>query len=198
MQHRDHLRLQIRNHKTVMNATENEALLRVLQARFEQHMNRHPGIAWAAVRARLLDDPVALRVIAAMEVSSGEPDVIGQDSATGQYIYCDCSAESPAGRRSLCFDGAALASRKEHKARSSAAEMAAQIGISLLTEQQYRELQTLGEFDRKTSSWVDTPTDVRELGGALFCDRRYGRVFTYHNGAESYYAVRGFRGSIRV
>jgi hypothetical protein len=161
-------------------------------------MHRHQGIAWAEVQARLDDDSDALRSLREMEATGGEPDVIGQDRETGHYTFCDCSAESPAGRRSVCYDREALDSRKENKPASSAVEMAAAMGIDLLTEAQYRELQKLGEFDTKTSSWIETPADVRSLGGALFCDRRYGKVFVYHNGAQSYYAARGFRGSRRV
>lgn len=161
-------------------------------------MHRHEGIAWADVRARLVDHPDALKSLREMEATGGEPDVIGQDSKTGRYTFCDCSAESPSGRRSLCYDREARESRKEHKPKSSAVEMAAAMGIDLLTQEQYRELQTLGEFDAKTSSWIRTPPEVRALGGALFCDRRYGKVFVYHNGAQSYYAARGFRGSRRV
>lgn len=157
-------------------------------------MSRHPAAAWAEVEARLTTRADALKSLQAMESSGGEPDVIGDRDETGRYAFCDCSAESPAGRRSLCYDGAALAARKEHKPKGSALEMAATMGIALLTEDQYRALQALGEFDTKTSSWVNTPTEVRALGGALFCDRRFGKVFVYHNGAESYYAARGFRG----
>lgn len=175
-----------------------EALLRTLKARFEKNMDRHKGIAWAEVEARLAASPDALRSLREMEASGGEPDVIGRDVAAGGYTFCDCSAESPAGRRSVCYDREALASRKEHKPKGSAVEMAAAMGIELLTEAQYRELQQLGEFDTKTSSWIRTAPDIRSLGGALFCDRRYGKVFVYHNGAQSYYAARGFRGSLRV
>lgn len=173
-------------------------LLRVLQARFEKNMRRHPGVEWDQVRSRLEASPAALRSLAAMEESGGEPDVIGPADKSGKFTFCDCSAESPAGRRSLCYDRAALDSRKENKPQGSAVEMAADMGIDLLTEEQYRALQTLGEFDTKTSSWITTPPDVRALGGALFCDRRYGKVFVYHNGAQSYYAARAFRGSISV
>ena len=181
-----------------MKAQERETLLQALKARFEKHMHRHHGMAWADVRTRLDAKPDALRSLREMEATGGEPDIIGHDSGTGQYTFCDCSAETPGGRRSLCYDDEARASRKEHKPQSSAVEMAAAMGIELLTEAQYRELQALGEFDTKTSSWISTPSDVRALGGALFCDRRYGRVFVYHNGAQSYYAARGFRGSLRV
>lgn len=172
--------------------------LQALQRRFEQHMHRHPGIGWADVQARLEADPAALSSLREMESTGGEPDVVGQDRDTGRYLFCDCAAESPAGRRSVCYDHAALASRKEHKPADSAVAMAAAMGIALLTEDEYRALQQLGDFDTKTSSWIWTPPAVRELGGALFCDRRYGQVFTYHNGAASYYAARGFRGSLRV
>jgi hypothetical protein len=161
-------------------------------------MHRHPGVAWADVQARLDADPDALRSIGEMEATGGEPDVIGRADATGRYVFCDCAAESPSGRRSVCYDDEALESRKEHKPPASAVAMAAEMGIELLTEDQYRALQTLGEFDTKTSSWVSTPPEVRALGGALFCDRRYGKVFVYHNGAQSYYAARGFRGSRQV
>lgn len=181
-----------------MKAQERRALLEALQARFEQNMQRHQGIAWTEVRARLEGNADALRALAAMEHTGGEPDVIGRDRNSGQFTFCDCSPETPARRRSLCYDRAALDARKQHKPQGSAVEMAAEMGIELLTEEQYRALQTLGAFDRKTSSWLKTPPDVRSLGGALFGDRRYGRVFIYHNGAESYYAVRGFRGWLSV
>ena len=174
-------------------------LLKVLEARFKKNMNRHKGLAWADVQQRLeAGGAKTLRSIGEMESSGGEPDVVGRDPKTGAYIFCDCSAESPKGRRSLCYDGAALKARKEHKPKNSAMDMAAAMGIELLTEEQYRDLQELGDFDTKTSSWVKTPSDIRTLGGALFCDRRYGRVFLYHNGAESYYGARAFRGSLRV
>jgi hypothetical protein len=181
-----------------MKANERDELLPALKARFERNMHRHEGIAWADVQARLERSPHALRALHAMEATGGEPDVIGRDRDSGHVTFCDCAAESPAGRRSLCYDREALDARKEHKPQGSAVEAAAEMGIDLLTEEQYRELQRLGEFDTKTSSWVRTPPDVRSLGGALFCDRRYGRVFVYHNGAQSYYAARGFRGSLRV
>ena len=161
-------------------------------------MHRHAGVAWSAVQARLAGDSDALRSLQQMEASGGEPDVIGRASASAPFIFCDCSPESPVGRRSTCYDAEARLSRKEHRPESSADEMAAAMGIELLTEAQYRELQKLGEFDMKTSSWIQTPADVRALGGALFCDRRYGKVFVYHNGAQSYYAARGFRGALRV
>jgi hypothetical protein len=182
-----------------MTAQEREELLQALKARFEKNMHRHKGIAWANVEATLESNSDALRSLREMEVTGGEPDVIGQGTnKAGHFRFCDCSAESPTGRRSVCYDREALDSRKEHKPKSSAVEMAAAMGIDLLTEEQYRELQRLGEFDTKTSSWVKTPPDIRSLGGALFCDRRYGKVFVYHNGAQSYYAARGFRGSLRV
>lgn len=177
---------------------EHDNLLRALKARFDKHLHRHAGIAWADVQARLEGDPDALRSLQAMEAPGGEPDVVGRDAASGQVTFCDCSAESPAGRRSACYDAEARLSRKENAPETSAMETAASMGIALLTEAQYRALQLLGEFDTKTSSWIETPADVRALGGALFCDRRYGQVFVYHNGAQSYYAARGFRGSRRV
>jgi hypothetical protein len=181
-----------------MKAKERQELLHALATRFEKNAHRHSGIAWADVLARLEARPDALRPLREMEATGGEPDVIGQDKETGHYTFCDCSAESPMGRRSVCYDREALESRKEHKPQNSAVDMAAAMGIDLLTEEQYRELQKLGDFDTKTSSWVRTPPDVRSLGGALFCDRRYGRVFVYHNGAQSYYAARGFRGSVEI
>ncbi|HEX7708810.1 MAG TPA: DUF4256 domain-containing protein [Thermoanaerobaculia bacterium] len=173
-------------------------LLATLESRFEKNMARHKGIDWALVAKKLEASPSKLQALHAMEETGGEPDVIGYDKKTGKVTFCDCSAETPKGRRSLCYDREALNSRKENKPRGSAVEMAASIGIELLSEEQYRELQRLGEFDLKTSSWVQTPTNIRELGGALFCDRRFGQVFVYHNGAESYYAVRGFRGRLKV
>ncbi len=179
-----------------MKAKEREQLLQVLKARFEKNMKRHQGIEWAGVLARLEENAAALKSLAEMEASGGEPDVIGKDK--DRYVFCDCSAESPSGRRSVCYDQEARESRKEHKPQSSAVEMATAMGIELLTEEQYRALQTLGDFDNKTSSWVSTPSEVRALGGALFCDRRYGKVFVYHNGVQSYYAARGFRGTLRV
>lgn len=181
-----------------MTAKEQRDLLQTLKSRFDKHPIRHPGIAWDAVAARLEVHPAALTALAAMESSGGEPDVIGLDTASGQYVFCDCAAESPAGRRSLCFDAEALRARKENKPDGSAVDVAASMGIELPTEEQYRQLQQLGEFDLKTSSWIATPDDVRARGGALFGDRRYGRVFVYHNGAQSYYAARGFRGMLRV
>jgi len=181
-----------------MNAQDRDHLLALLQSRFEKHMHRHPGLEWAKVLARLKAHPAALASLRAMEASGGEPDVIGQDEATGEVVFCDCSAESPTGRRSLCYDAEALSARKENRPAGSAVEIAGEMGIELLTEAQYRALQRLGEFDAKTSSWIATPPDIRSLGGALFCDRRYGHVFVYHNGAQSYYAARGFRGLLRA
>lgn len=181
-----------------MTAQERDQLLRSLKSRFEKNTDRHGEVAWEQVLARLESTPTALMALREMEASGGEPDVIGQDNATGQFIFCDCSPESPAGRRGLCYDHEALNARKEHKPPGSAVEMALAMGVELLAEEQYRALQQLGEFDTKTSSWIATPEDVRSLGGALFCDRRYGRVFVYHNGAQSYYAARGFRGLLRV
>lgn len=175
-----------------------DGLLHTLEARFEQSPHRHEGIAWADVLARIKGSPATLRSLAAMEETGGEPDVIGRDDGTGNVVFCDCSPESPAGRRSLCFDRDARVSRKEHAPESSAAELAETMGIELLTEDEYRALQQLGAFDVKASSWIATPDDVRQKGGALFCDRRYGRVFVYHNGAQSYYAARGLRGVLRV
>jgi hypothetical protein len=181
-----------------MKAKEHEALVQTLKARFEKNMHRHAGLAWADVEAKLKGNPDALRSLQEMEATGGEPDVIGQDRKSGHLTFYDFSPESPRGRRSTCYDGEAREARKEHQPESSAVEMAAAMGIDLLTEEQYRELQKLGEFDTKTSSWIRTPPDVRALDGALFCDRRYGKVFVYHNGAQSYYAARGFRGSRRV
>ncbi len=181
-----------------MKPPERDELIRALAARFEKHMHRHAGIAWADVQARLAGNPAALGALARMEATGGEPDVTGPAEPPFLFVLTDCSADSPAGRRSACYDAEARTSRKENQPERSALEMAAEMGIELLTEAQYRALQCLGEFDTKTSSWIATPADVRALGGALFCDRRYGKVFTYHNGASSYYAARGFRGSIRV
>jgi hypothetical protein len=181
-----------------MKAQEREQLLAALKTRFEGNMRRHAGATWEGVQARLEANPDAMKSLRDMERTGGEPDVIGQDRKSGRYTFCDCSAESPTGRRSVCYDVEALASRKEHKPKDSAVGMAEAMGIDLLTEEEYRALQRLGDFDTKTSSWIRTPSDVRTLGGALFCDHRYGKVFTYHNGAQSYYAARGFRGSLRV
>ncbi|MCC7034650.1 MAG: DUF4256 domain-containing protein [Acidobacteria bacterium] len=181
-----------------MKATKRDQLLQTLKDRFEKNMSRHHGASWGAVVARLEGSPGALESLGHMDATGGEPDVIGHAGATGSFMFCDCSHESPAGRRSLCYDREAWRSRKEHKPGGNAVDAAAAMGIDLLTEEQYRALQELGEFDTKTSSWISTPRDVRARGGALFCDRRYGRVFVYHNGAESYYAARGFRGLLRV
>lgn len=184
--------------KVSISKKQQEELLRTLQARFEKNMNRHTGLQWAAIQARLEANPEKLRSLHEMESTGGEPDVVGQDRKTGEYIFYDCSAESPNGRRSICYDRQALDARKENKPKNNAVEMAAAMGIELLTEEQYRELQKLGTFDAKTSSWVKTPPNIRKLGGAVFCDRRYDTVFLYHNGADSYYAARGFRGWLRV
>lgn len=179
-------------------SAERHELLTVLQVRFEKNMKRHKGLDWSKVQARLESNPEKLRSLEAMEETGGEPDVVGYDKKTGEYIFYDCSDESPKGRRSLCYDHEALEARKEHKPADSAIKLAEEMGVEILNEEQYRELQKLGEFDTKTSSWVETPAAIRKLGGAVFCDRRYGQVFLYHNGAESYYAARGFRGSLRV
>jgi hypothetical protein len=177
---------------------QREELLRALKTRFEKNMNRHKGLEWAKVQAKLEASVEKLWSLNEMEGTGGEPDVVGHDKKTGEYFFYDCTAESPKGRRSVCYDREALESRKEHKPKDNALDMAAAMGIELLTEEQYRELQKLGNFDTKTSSWVKTPSDIRKLGGALFCDRRYDTVFVYHNGAESYYAARAFRGSLSV
>ena len=177
---------------------QREELLRALKARFEKNMNRHKDIEWTKVQAKLEANPEKLWSLNEMERTGGEPDVVGHDKKTGEYIFYDCSAESPKGRRSLCYDREALESRKEYKPKNSALDMAAAMDVELLTEEQYRELQKLGNFDTKTSSWVKTPADIRRLGGSLFCDRRYDTVFVYHNGAESYYAARGFCGLLRI
>jgi hypothetical protein len=179
-------------------AGKREELLSTLKSRFEKNMNRHKGLEWAKVQARLEANPAKLWSLSVMEETGGEPDVVGHDAKTGEYIFYDCSAESPTGRRSVCYDRAAWESRKEHKPADNAMDMAAAIGIEILSEEQYQELQKLGNFDAKTSSWLKTPADVRKLGGAIAGDFRYGRVFIGHNGAESYYAARGFRGSLRV
>jgi hypothetical protein len=184
--------------KATFSREQREELLATLKARFQKHMDRHPNFAWARVQTSLEANAEALWSLSEMEKTGGEPDVVGQDKRSGAYIFYDCSAESPKGRRSLCYDRHALESRKEHKPENSAMEMAADMGVDLLTEEQYRDLQQLGTFDTKTSSWVKTPPAIRRLGGAIFCDRRYDTVFTYHNGAESYYAARGFRGLVRV
>ncbi|MCB9323880.1 MAG: DUF4256 domain-containing protein [Lewinellaceae bacterium] len=177
---------------------QGETLISVLKGRFEKNMNRHQGIEWAKVQVKLEANPEKLWSLHEMEETGGEPDVVGFDQKTGEYIFYDCSPESPKGRRSVCYDREALESRKEHKPKNNAMDMAAALGIELLTEAQYRELQQLGNFDLKTSSWVETPAAIRKLGGALFCDRRYDHVFVYHNGAESYYGARAFRGSLKV
>jgi hypothetical protein len=187
-----------KSNKKMLPTEQREDIVLALRARFEKNMKRHKGIKWADVEAKLEANGEKLWSLNEMEATGGEPDVVDYDKKTGEYIFCDCSAESPKGRRSVCYDDEALESRKEHKPKNSAVEMAAAMGIELLTEEQYRELQKLGEFDTKTSSWVQTPADIRELGGALFCDRRYEHVFLYHNGAESYYGARGFRGALRV
>ena len=181
-----------------MKAREREDLLKTLKARFDQNTHRHAGADWREIQARLERNPKALDSLHAMETTGGEPDVVGRATKAGGYTFCDCAAESPVGRRSVCYDREGLESRKEHRPENSAVDMAAAMGIVMLTEEQYRDLQKLGEFDTKTSSWVQTPSDIRALGGALFCDRRYGKVFTYHNGAQSYYASRGFRGCLAV
>jgi hypothetical protein len=181
-----------------LSAEQRDELLRALKARFEKNMNRHKVLEWAQIQAKLEANAEKLWSLNEMERTGGEPDVVGHDKRTGEYVFYDCSAESPKGRRSVCYDREALESRKEHKPEDSAIDMAATMGIELLTEEQYRELQRLGKFETKTSSWVKTPSTIRKLGGALFCDRRYDTVFVYHNGAESYYAARAFRGSLRV
>src|ERR1700731_3797324 len=186
------------SNKKDLSPEQRQDLLRALNARFEKNMNRHKGLEWTKVQAKLEANAEKLWSLSEMERTGGEPDVIGHDKKTGEYILYDCSAESPNGRRSVCYDSEALESRKENKPKDSAMNMAAAMGIELLTEEQNRELQKLGNFDTKTSSWVKTPSDIRKLGGALFCDRRYDTVFVYHNGAESYYAARAFRGSLRV
>jgi len=186
------------SNKTELTTEEREKLLKALKARFEKNMNRHEGLAWSDVQAKLDANPDKLWSLHEMEKTAGEPDVVGYDNITGEYIFYDCSPESPKGRRSICYDREALESRKEHKPHNNAIEMAADMGIELLTEEQYRELQQLGDYDLKSSSWVVTPAKIRKLGGAIFCDRRYDTVFVYHNGAESYYGARGFRGLLRV
>ena len=188
----------INSNKKGLSPKQGEELLRALKARFEKNMNRHKGLEWAKVQAKLEANTEKLWSLNEMERTGGEPDVVSGDKKTGEYIFYDCSSESPKGRRSVCYDREALEARKEHKPKDSAVDMATAMGIELLTEEQYRELQNLGNFDGKTSSWVKTPSDIRKLGGAIFCDRRYNTIFVYHNGAESYYAARGFRGSLRV
>jgi hypothetical protein len=188
----------IKSNKKELSSKQREELLTALKGRFEINMNRHKGLDWTKVQARLEANPVKLWSLDQMERTGGEPDVVGHDKRTGEYVFYDCSAESPKGRTSVCYDREGLESRKEHKPKNTAMDMAAAMGIELLTEEQYGELQKLGEFDTKTSSWVKTPADMRGLGGALYCDRRYGRVFVGHNGAQSYYSARAFRGSLRV
>ena len=187
-----------KNQKRQLSSKQCEELLQTLRARFEKNMNRHKGLEWNKIQARLESNMEKMWSLYEMERTGGEPDVVGENKKTGTYIFYDCSAESPKGRRSICYDHEALESRKENKPENSAVEMASDMGIEILTEEQYRELQKLGNFDTKTSSWVATPVKIRKLGGALFCDRRFDYVFLYHNGAESYYAARGFRGSLRV
>jgi hypothetical protein len=186
------------SNKQELSLKQREELLSALKARFEKNMNRHQGLQWASVQAKLEAHPPKMWSLHQMEGTGGEPDVVGHDKQSGEFIFYDCSAESPKGRRSVCYDREGLESRKEHKPENNAIDMAAAMGIELLTEEQYRELQQLGSFDAKTSSWVQTPADIRKLGGALFCDRRYNQVFVYHNGAESYYSARAFRGSLWV
>lgn len=181
-----------------MNAKQRDELINLLKTRFEKNMQRHKGIDWAKVQAKLEANPNKLKSLNEMEKTGGEPDVVAFDKKSGEFIFVDCAEESPKGRRSTCYDKAALDSRKEHKPENNAVDMAKAMGIEILTEEEYRDLQTLGEFDLKTSSWIKTPAEIRKLDGALFCDRRYNHVFTYHNGAQSYYAARGFRGSLRV
>jgi hypothetical protein len=188
----------VNSDKKNLSPEQREQLLRTLRAGFEKNITRHQGLAWAQVQTKLEASPEKLWSLHEMERTGGEPDVVGQDERTGEYIFYDCSAETPKGRRSLCYDREAWESRKQDKPKNNALDMAAAMGIELLTEEQYRELQRLGEFDTKTSSWIKTPSQIRKLGGALFCDRRYGTVFVYHNGAESYYAARAFRGWLRV
>ena len=188
----------MKSNKNKLSSEQHKELLSTLKTRFEKNMKRHKGLEWAKVQAKLVANKEKLWSLNEMEKTGGEPDVVDHDKKTGEYIFYDCSAESPKGRRSICYDHEALESRKEHKPENSAVEMAADMGIELLTEEEYRELQQLGNFDTKTSSWIITTPDIRELGGALFCDRRYDHVFVYHNGAESYYAARAFRGSLRV
>ena len=186
------------SNKNELSPKQREDLLKALQARFEKNMNRHPGLAWAKVLAKLEASPGKLWSLSEMERTGGEPDVVAVDKKSGEFVFYDCSAESPKGRRSVCYDREAWESRKENKPENTAMDMAAEMGIEMLTEEQYRELQKLGEFDTKTSSWIVTPAAIRKLGGALFCDRRYDHVFVYHNGADSYYGARGFRGWLKV
>ena len=184
--------------KKKLSSEQHEELLKTLKVRFEKNMNRHKGLEWAKVQTKLEANPEKLWVLDEMEITGGEPDIVGYNKKTGEYIFYDCSAESPKDRRSVCYDHEALEKRKEHKPKDSAINMAADMGIEILTEEQYRDLQQLGKFDTKTSSWIKTPANIRKLGGAVFCDRRYDTVFLYHNGADSYYAARGFRGSLKV
>ena len=188
----------VENSKGALSPEQRGELLKALRARFDKHVNRHEDVEWAKVQARLEAQNQKLWSLSEMERTGGEPDVVRYDKKTGEYIFYDCSAESPKGRRNVCYDREALESRKEHKPENSAVDMAAEMGIDLLTEEEYRDLQKLGSFDTKTSSWVKTPDKIRKLGGAIFCDRRYDTVFAYHNGAETYYSSRGFRGSLRV
>jgi hypothetical protein len=194
----EHTSMKAAKSKNALSAEQREKLLSALKARFEQNMKRHEGLEWAKIKARLEASPEKLWSLAEMESTGGEPDVVAHDRKTGEYLFFDCSPQSPKGRYSLCYDRAALDSRKEHKPKNSAMDLAVAMGIELLTEEQYHELQKLGDFDTKSSSWLKTPDDVRKLGGAIFGDRRFGRVFVYHNGAESYYSGRGFRGWLRV
>jgi hypothetical protein len=198
MSSRDLHKKQTSSDKRKLPTSQQDELLNTLKARFEKNMNRHKELDWDKVQAKLETNREKLWSLSEMERTGGEPDIIGYDNNTGEYIFYDCSSESPKGRRSICYDHEALVSRKEHKPENSAINMAVEMGIEILTEAQYRELQQLGEFDTKTSSWVKTPADIRNLGGALYCNRRYGHVFLGHNGADSYYAARGFRGSLRV
>jgi hypothetical protein len=188
----------MKNNKKTLSASQRKTILDILKARFEKNNNRHKGLKWEAVHAKLEKNSEKLWSLSEMEITGGEPDVVAYDKKTDEYIFYDCSAESPANRRSFCYDRKALDSRKENKPKNTAVDMAVAMGIELLTEQQYRELQQLGNFDTKTSSWVKTPEAIRALGGSLFCDRRYNKVFLYHNGAESYYAARGFRGVLKL
>ena len=186
------------SNKKKLTAEQQQDFLKILKARFDKNMPRHKGLEWNKIEAKLENEPEKFWSLSIMEETGGEPDVVGHNKKTGEYIFYDCSAESPNGRRSICYDGEALDSRKENKPKDNAIDMASAMGIEILTEEQYRELQKLGKFDTKTSSWVKTPSDIRKLGGAIFCDYRYGNVFVYHNGAESYYAARAFRGLLRV
>lgn len=187
-----------KRNKIKVSSKQLQELIKILETRFKKNMNRHKNLEWAKIQAKLEVNTEKLSSLHEMEITGGEPDVIGYDKKMNEFIFCDCSAESPKGRRSLCYDREALNSRKEHKPKNNAIDIAAIIGIEILTEEEYRELQQLGNFDTKTSSWIKTPADIRKLGGALFCDRRYNNVFVYHNGAESYYAARGFRGLLKI